>query len=178
MFNAFTLLSREWTMSQITHFLVVTFLSWKLGGVKRWTNIMSDFCSLVLSPTHSGSLCHCHSRNVLAPSGAHRLTRSLLGSPRCGRVATVYPAPALKFYSGTINLCRCGCFFAANQNASGRHDSYDCGGLIASSVNDVWKFAQTHEPAASKWVRKLPADKGHGVLVNMTHLWRGMFHFS
>ena len=82
-------------MSQITHFLVVTFLSWKLGGVKRWTNIMSDFCSLVLSPTHSGSLCHSHSRNIPAPSGAHRLTRSLLESLRRCYIAPVFPALVL-----------------------------------------------------------------------------------
>ena len=89
------LTTREWTMSQITHFLVVTFLSWKLGGVKRWTNIMSDFCSLVLSPTHSGSLCHCHSRNIPAPSGAHRLTRYLLESLRRCYIAPVFPALVL-----------------------------------------------------------------------------------
>ena len=56
---------------------------------------MSDSCSLLLSPTHSGSLCHCHSRNIPAPSGAHRLTRSLLESLRRCYIAPVFPALVL-----------------------------------------------------------------------------------
>ena len=42
LFNAFALLCREWKMSQITHFCGVKYLAWKSGGVKFWTNIMSD----------------------------------------------------------------------------------------------------------------------------------------
>ena len=56
---------------------------------------MSDSCSLLLSPTHSGSLCHCHSRNIPAPSGAHRLSRSLLDSLRRCYIAPVFPALVL-----------------------------------------------------------------------------------
>ena len=44
----------------------------------------------MLSLTHSGSLWH-NMALTLALSGAPWLTRSLLGSPRRGRVATVYP---------------------------------------------------------------------------------------
>ena len=40
-FDAFTLITLEWTMSQITHFYGVKFLAWKSGSVKFWTNIMS-----------------------------------------------------------------------------------------------------------------------------------------
>ena len=40
MFNAFALLSLEWTMLQIMH--CIKFLDWKYSDVKKWTNIMSD----------------------------------------------------------------------------------------------------------------------------------------
>ena len=52
----------------------------------------------MLSPTHSGSLCHCHSRNIPALSGAHRLTRSLLDSLRRCCIAPVFPALVLDNY--------------------------------------------------------------------------------
>ena len=91
-------------------------------------NILQALCaSLLLSLTHSGFLSGSlwlsplclslslsgsvllilvHSDSLwltlalsLALSGAHRLTRSLLGSPRYGCVATVYPTLLLKLPS-------------------------------------------------------------------------------
>ena len=45
-FNAFTLLDRQWKMSQIMHFYGVNFLAWKSGGVVHFLkNIMSEQCS-------------------------------------------------------------------------------------------------------------------------------------
>ena len=67
----------------------------KIRRCKKWTNFMSDSCSLLLSPTHSGSLCHCHSRNIPAPSGTDRLTRSLLDSLRRCYIAPVFSALVL-----------------------------------------------------------------------------------
>ena len=66
----------------------------------RLSNVPLQFAlsdSLWLSLAHSGSLWL-----TLALSGAHQLTRSLLGSPRHGRVATVFPS---LLYDHVVHCC-------------------------------------------------------------------------